>query len=655
MPVATRTTRSSVLGKRTHQPEAEDKATSTTNDDKDNSAVSSPDSSPMAKRPRTGTTVMYDPNGNKENIPPLDDDAVSIVSTASSRSLRRTVSEFSTASRRSSTAVRRQGSESSVATTSSDTSVAAAFMAVQAPPTTAKVSQPIHVRTRALLRATCNSAGDFAGRVTESNTLRDFITSFFTAKAKAADDAHPILYISGSPGCGKTALINNVLNSLEDDMQTNGVKLSFVNCMAMNNLDAVWERLVADFGAPKKRGKQVASSDAVQKLFATRKDKCLLILDEVDHVATSSQALAKLFSIAQNCSNTLRIIGIANTHTLTSSSSQLSLAGVKGVQTLHFAPYEPGQLVEILNTRLQPLHADVENAERLKKFLPAPTLKLLSMKIASQTGDVRAIFEVLRNAIDISVAQAGAAKDVSPPVTPTHIQAALKAYAPASRVGPAAVNPSAPAKTAANSEMVSKVRALGLHARLGLLGLLIACKRAEAGLVVAGTAAPRTLKRTASSANAANSGKATIDAHQLHTLYSTMLAGTKGAFTPVSRSEFSDIVNLLETVGFVTRGMPGSINTPTARRKLARTQSFGAQAVDQLSFAEGIRAVEVLRGLGIAIEGEAASAADRLEEEAGAIWDRELTRIRKESAAAGKKTASAAAGLNAFTEAEEDA
>ena len=87
-----------MLGKRTHQ---EDKAASPTNDDKDNLIVSSPDSSPMAKRPRTATSVLYDPNGNKENIPPLDDDVISITSSSSSRSLRRTTSEFSTASRRS--------------------------------------------------------------------------------------------------------------------------------------------------------------------------------------------------------------------------------------------------------------------------------------------------------------------------------------------------------------------------------------------------------------------------------------------------------------------------------------------------------------------------------------------------------------------------
>lgn len=173
--------------------------------------------------------------------------------------------------------MRRQGSESSVATASSDTSAASTFMAVQAPPTTARISQPIHVRARALLRATCNSAGDFAGRVAESDTLRDFITSFFAVKSKPADDVHPILYISGSPGCGKTALINNVLNALEDDMQENGVRLSFVNCMAMNNLDAVWDRLATDFGSPKKRGKQVTGSEAVQKLFATRKDKWFVV------------------------------------------------------------------------------------------------------------------------------------------------------------------------------------------------------------------------------------------------------------------------------------------------------------------------------------------------------------------------------------------
>ena len=151
-------------------------------------------------------------------------------------------------------------------------------MAVQAAPATPKISQPIHVRARALLRATCNSAGDFAGRSAESAALRDFITSFFAAKSpKTVDDVHPILYISGSPGCGKTALINNVLNALEDDMAAKSVKLSFVNCMAMNNLDAVWERLIADFGATKKRGKQAVSGDAVQKLFATRKDKWYVV------------------------------------------------------------------------------------------------------------------------------------------------------------------------------------------------------------------------------------------------------------------------------------------------------------------------------------------------------------------------------------------
>ena len=87
-----------MLGKRTHQ---EDKAASPTNDDKDNLIASSPDLSPMAKRPRTATSVLYDSNGNKENIPPLDDDVISITSSSSSRSLRRTTSEFSTVSRRS--------------------------------------------------------------------------------------------------------------------------------------------------------------------------------------------------------------------------------------------------------------------------------------------------------------------------------------------------------------------------------------------------------------------------------------------------------------------------------------------------------------------------------------------------------------------------
>lgn len=164
----------------------------------------------------------------------------------------------------------------------------------------------------------------------------------------------------------------------------------------------------------------------------------LLFLDELDHIGSSTQALAELFSLIDSHSSFIRLIGIANTHTLTSSSSNtLSALTTEHVKTLHFQPYTSAQLLSILNTRLEPLFKSevIAKSEDPKKFLPSPMLNLLSKKIASQTGDVRALFEVLRGAIDIAINAGSSALDApTPPVTPAHVLDALKAYAPAAKV-----------------------------------------------------------------------------------------------------------------------------------------------------------------------------------------------------------------------------
>jgi cell division control protein 6 len=95
--VQRRSSRSSVLGKRTHQsqfdtasPPASIKSVSADLLD-DNDDASPFDLSPCAKRPRT-SFAPTDRNGNKENIPPLRVDLL----IGSPRTLRRSSSEFVT-------------------------------------------------------------------------------------------------------------------------------------------------------------------------------------------------------------------------------------------------------------------------------------------------------------------------------------------------------------------------------------------------------------------------------------------------------------------------------------------------------------------------------------------------------------------------------
>lgn len=390
----------------------------------------------------------------------------------------------------------------------------------------------------------------------------------------------------------------------------------------------------------------------------------ILVLDELDHIAPTTQSIAALFSLPASHSATLRMIGIANTHTLTSSPSSAGLSHSTSVHTLHFAPYTSVQLLDILQSRLAPLYtADLQEGETVettaktvvKQFLPLPTLTLLSKKIAALTGDVRSLFEVLRGAIDLATTSSpsptpkAARQDENPlnvpqnPVTPTHILAALKAYSPSSSVANGrGISSSAP--SAANSEIVSKIVNLGLQARLVLLSLLLASKRLEAGLSLStspsnsGRSSP--VKRNASQPThtTPSSGMAAVEPTQLHVLYTAMLTRSgDGVFPPVSRSEFGDLIGVLEGMGLIVSSAssgPASSSALTTKGKRAfgRSASFGYGVnrgpAGGVRLAGMVRSEEVLRGLGIGEK--AAGSGDAKTEEVAAIWERERGRLTRE-------------------------
>ena len=207
------------------------------------------------------------------------------------------------------------------------------------------------------------------------------------------------------------------------------------------------------------------------------------------------------------------------------------------------------------------------------------TLTFLSRKIAAQIGDVRSLFEVLRGAIDLAVPQPPADDKATPPVTPPHILAALKAYAPASKVVPA-ISSTTLVKSLTSSETVCKVRNLGLHAQFALLALVIACRRTETSLppILSRGNPPRSpVKRSSWLPTPLPTTQAGIEVSQLHTFYSTILTRNEtGTFSPVSRSEFTDLAGVLETVGLISPSMAPN-GRKMARRAIAMTSSIQVQ------------------------------------------------------------------------------
>ncbi|KAG5638632.1 hypothetical protein H0H81_011351 [Sphagnurus paluster] len=676
----TRLTRSSVLGKRAHQQQ--ESPTSPVVDKQ----LHTPDSTPNPKRVRTASTVI-DGEANKENVPPFIPEIVSMeVSTPrTARSLRRTVTELITPTR-ARPPPRRYASISLPGTPTGEIS----HLAIATPPPTPPTSiLPLHARARALLRSTCNNTdAQIAGRDTERATIQTFLASFLDISDVASDPHQSTcLYISGAPGTGKTALVNAVLRETKMD-----AKVIFINCMALNSVDALWERLVDELDDSRKkstgRTKKVKGRDAVESLIACHNIKCVVILDELDHITPTTQSLTSLFSLPNSKPSSIRLIGIANTHTLTSSSSSTSsITAASNVHTLHFAPYTPTQLLQILQSRLQPLYVEDsadegKAAAAAKKFLPAPTLTLLTKKVAALTGDVRSLFEVLRGAID-QAATGTASPNMTLPtveenplnspaisVTPSHILAALKAYAPSSTSTTKAATPAkastdvSPATT--NSEIVSKVTGLGIQARLVLLSVLLASRRIEANLPInSGNSVTSTPKKTPATPTKRSSSLITngvgIDSTQLYTYYGAVLDRCDGgAFEPVSRSEFTDLVGVLEGIGLVCLGAASNISAGTgARRAFGRTSSFGGgsgfggtgkgKGMGDVRLANGVRSDEVLRGLGIT-----AAQLDVREEEVKAIWERENARLARDLKAIEREKERAAAIMNGFEDASED-
>ncbi|PPQ99761.1 hypothetical protein CVT24_009664 [Panaeolus cyanescens] len=663
-------TRSSVLGKR-GQPESTSSLSITTSSKEQ---LATPDSTPLPKRARKSET-LEDGDHNKENIPPFLLTPISgSPSARATRALRRTSTQVVITPTRP-RALRRNASTPSLAR--SPTKEISELRIATPPPTPPTALLPLHTRVRALLRATCNnSQALISGRDAERDAILDFVTRFVDCTAMDDDTGAFSLFISGTPGTGKTALVNAILRDISTQKQKD-IKIVSINCMSLKGLDGLWERMLEELNdgtKSKVTGKKLKGREAVKSLLSTMTGKCILILDELDHITANTQSLTSIFTLAESVSDTLRMIGIANTHTLTSSTTTTAFSSSQNVRTIHFAPYTPTQLQVIIETRLSSLSSqDTESdiSASLKKLLPPPAVMLLTKKVAALTGDVRSLFEVLRGAIDLAVVAVKPSNDDENPlnapvasVTPAHILAALKAYTPASgsSKGTSAAPTAAP--SGGNSEILNKVRNLGLQARLVLLAILLASKRLEAGLSlsISGnatiSASPRkptaspTKRTTSMSTSAPSSATPSLETSSLHTYYTNVLSRTEnGLFEPVTRSEFGDLIGVLEGAGLVSLS---SSMLPTAspsklKRTFSRTASFGAGVmgkngagtVGEVRLVEGVWGDEILRGLGASNATPAVDSQDAQQEEVRAIYERESTRLARDVKAVAQRLAAA--------------
>ncbi|KAJ6054897.1 hypothetical protein N7499_005847 [Penicillium canescens] len=241
--------------------------------------------------------------------------------------------------------------------------------------------------------------GATSGRLVGRDAEREKLVSFITEGVKSRNGG--CLYVSGPPGTGKSAMVQEVCA----DLDLSEVRVSHVNCASMRVSRDVYSKLILDFCEDTDVFKK-SEADRLKSMFIPSKkgqDMFLVTLDEIDHLLNGdSGVLQSLFEWSLQSNSKLMLIGIANALDLTDRSlPQLKAKNLKP-RLLPFLPYSATSIANVMTNRLRSLlPPGTESDPKLVPFVQPAAIQLCSKKVASQTGDLRKAFELIKRAIDV--------------------------------------------------------------------------------------------------------------------------------------------------------------------------------------------------------------------------------------------------------------
>lgn len=454
-------------------------------------------------------------------------------------------------------------------------------------PLTPSSCQTVYHQARQLFSRSADP-GQLIGRDEERAQLKGFLDRCATAKPSGC------LYVSGPPGTGKSALVNEVTQEVVTE-SSGAIKKAYINCMSIKSSKDLYITLLEQLGG---EDLDLSENDlvmALQKLIMPKKstDVFLVVLDEIDHILTlDPESLYRVFEWSLQKTSRLALIGIANALDLTDRFlPRLKSRNLKP-DLLPILPYTAQQIKGIIITRLKSLVP--AGSDFLPFFHPA-AIELCSRKVSTQTGDLRRAFEVLRRAIDLVESEtrlkheneikeqllqmSPSAKTIlgentnlsSGPKTPGGSQSVSASLVKslqsltvenAPRVSIAHLNK---VTSAAFSHGTSqRLKTLNLQQKAALCSLMAIEKR------------NRTLaaEKSASAPSTPSSKSSQVAAPTVKSLYEiySVLCTRDSVLHPLSSSEFREVIGSLETLSLITAvdGKTGSfavLQTPGRRKR----------------------------------------------------------------------------------------
>ncbi|CAL1591657.1 unnamed protein product [Knipowitschia caucasica] len=234
---------------------------------------------------------------------------------------------------------------------------------------------------------------------------QEFQDIYSFVESKILDGTGGCMYISGVPGTGKTATVQEVVRCLQTSSE-NGEIPSFtfleINGMKMTDPHQAYVQILQKLTGQKATPDHAAS--LLEKRFsspAPRKETTVLLVDELDLLWTRKQnVMYNLFDWPTRRHARLVVLTIANTMDLPERIMINRVASRLGLTRMSFQPYSFKQLQQIISSRLNRIKAFEEDA-----------LQLVSRKVAALSGDARRCLDICRRSTEICEHSVGGAKE----------------------------------------------------------------------------------------------------------------------------------------------------------------------------------------------------------------------------------------------------
>lgn len=246
----------------------------------------------------------------------------------------------------------------------------------------------------------------------------EFSLVYSHLEAAITDGSGACIYISGTPGTGKTATVREVVARLHDAVRSDELDdFMFVEINGMKITDPyqsyalLWEALKDQRVSPSQ------ALDLLEREFnnpSPRRVPCVVLMDELDQLVTKNQSVMyNFFNWPGLRHSRLIVLAVANTMDLPERTLSNKISSRLGLTRITFPGYNHEQLMRIIQSRLQGVPGHIVEPD---------AVQFASRKVAAVSGDARRALDICRRAVELAEAEAksaAGASDATDPGTPS--------------------------------------------------------------------------------------------------------------------------------------------------------------------------------------------------------------------------------------------